>query len=216
MSLKIHKKQKGYLLVHAAELLVGISLLGIAAVHGQDWWQGSKRDSFYHSLKDLETLIWEYRESNGRWPGDCNNNQMIEGLVVSIGEAVQIRGSNGGLDLGDYSCALNSASENSSHFVSELRLFKPDIYYGDFGDKLEYSDSISFQAGTLLIDDVNQTNAIIADGVSEDLAEWLELKVDGEAEADSQNANYSGRIRFWNQPQGDGVIFTYLFNSEIL
>ncbi len=215
MSLTKHKNQQGYLLVHAVELLVGISLLGIAAFHGQDWWQDSKRDSFYQSLKDLETLVWEYRENNGRWPGDCNNNEVIEGVVVSMGEDVQFRISNEELDFADDSCAVNSVREYPSHLMSELRQFKMNTFFMDSKDILKYSDEISFYIGSLLIDeDVNQTNAIIANGISEDLAEWLELRVDGEAE--SQSVNYSGRIRFWKQPQGDSILLTYLFDSDIL
>jgi len=213
MSLKIHKKHKGYLVVHAAELLVGISLLGMVAFHGLNWWEDSKRDTFYQSLKDLETVVWEYRESNGRWPGDCNNNQVIEGLVVRVGDSVQTQNSNMGLDLDYSSCSADAGSENFSHLVSELRLFKPDTLFGKFGSKLEYTDDTPFQIGALLIDEgVNETNVIIADGISTDLAKWLELKIDGIS--DAQDSNNFGRTRFWKNAEGD-VTFVYLIDSLI-
>jgi len=213
MSLKTHKKHKGYLVVHAAELLVGISLLGMVAFHGQNWWEDSKRDTFYQSLKDLETLVWEYRESNGRWPGDCDNNQVIEGFVVRVGESVQAQNSNMGLGLDNSTCASNARSGNSSQQITELKLFKHDALIGKFENKFEYTAGTPLQIGALTIDnDTSQSNVIIADGISVDLAKWLELKIDGIS--DVQDANNSGRTRFWKNAQGD-VTFVYLIDSLI-
>jgi len=171
------KRQRGHFLVHAAEAMVGIALLGIAVVQGQNWWEETKVKSVYTQLKELETLVWDYREEYGRWPGDCDNNGVID-RRIAIGAVKSL------------SLLHKSQTCNESDGMNS----DPNL------ESVKSSNQVEFYIESILVEG-KIANAIIINNIHDEALRFLDSRIDGTSAIDS------GRVIKWSSESQSVFLF---------
>ena len=78
------KMQKGFTLVELAIVLVIAGIILVGVLKGTDAINKAKVERMVADIKGLQASILEFQKRNGRFPGDCNNNGVIQ-LAVTAG-----------------------------------------------------------------------------------------------------------------------------------
>lgn len=82
--MKLRNNEKGFTLVELAIVLVIIGLLLGAVLKGQSLIDNAKVKSLYKSdYQDIIAAVYGYYDRYGKYPGDSNNNGVIDGLVTN-------------------------------------------------------------------------------------------------------------------------------------
>ena len=199
-------RQQGQFVINVAEVLVSAGLVIAGAFQAQMFWQDYQHDSYYKELKRVETSLWDYKAMTGHWPADCNGDGTID-----IG-----RTNNGGADEPLSSCAFELGSQDAIMQV-----------INDFAEVNLLDDSIKqafanegkprMQLAHAKLKE-QEHNVLVAFDVSPSLAKWLDIKIDGNIQANN------GRIRLWDKaretvwPQSSEmktITIAYYFDSKI-
>ena len=201
----IKSRLKGYTLVRMAELLVTISLVGILIFHLTTWWHDHERASFLQSLKELETLAWQYRDNYGKWPIECDSNPIVTTADQSI-KFIFKRDS-----LLDEGLNFNNCEETKENYIN-LEVVSTDSSLTSRKVTLDkLSNSTKFVVGAINEKAISsQLNSVFAFNVPLDLANWLDREIDG------QSADSHGRIRFWSMSDNNEyVLLGYIIETRI-
>ena len=201
------KTAKGYMLVRVAELLVVLSLLGFLVFQLVTWWHIQQRESFLKSLKELETVVWQYKGEKGKWPAECDKNPIVA-IADQRHELIINRGSLKEESIVLQNCEKSRLEHDASDTLLSIELessAKTNLTL----DKL--SSLSTFAVGAVAGRAASkQLNSIFAFKVPADLAVWLDKEIDGQEE------NSQGRIRFWNLANNnDTVLLSYIIDSQI-
>jgi len=74
----------GFTLVETAIVLVVSALLMVMAAKGLTLLDQSKGDQLVMQVRQMESLLNEYRRTHQRWPGDCDGNGRIDSSVLEF------------------------------------------------------------------------------------------------------------------------------------
>jgi len=72
------RNREGFTLVELAIVLVIIGIILGAVLKGQTLIDNSRAKRVQSDIKGLEAMIWTYFDRNGRLPGDCDQDGIIE------------------------------------------------------------------------------------------------------------------------------------------
>ncbi len=81
---RLARRGAGFTLVETALVLVVSALLLGMAAKGLTLLDQSKADQLVLQVRQIESLLNEYRRTHQRWPGDCDGNGRIDSSVVEF------------------------------------------------------------------------------------------------------------------------------------
>ncbi len=199
-------RREGQFVVNLAEILVSTGLVIGAVFQAQLFLQDYQFESYYDELKGVETALWEYKAVTGYWPGDCD-----EDGVIDIGM------SDGTLQASNNMCAYDVRSQEAMLKVftdlASANMLDDNLrakFADEKGQYMQLAHGAAYGA--------EAKNMLVAFDVTVELAQWLDEKIDGVMAADA------GRIRRWGgrELQGwpaaekvDVVSIAYYFDSKI-
>ena len=203
-------RQQGQFVINLAEVLVSAGLVIAGAFQAQVFWQDYQHDSYYKELKRVETSLWDYKAMTGHWPADCNGDGTIDIGRTNNGDADELA-SNCAFELGSQDAIMQVIND-----FAEVNLLDDSIKHAFANEgkpRMQLAHDKREAAGM-----EEERNVLVAYDVSPSLAKWLDIKIDGNTQANS------GRIRLWGEegemiwPQSSEmktVTIAYYFDSKI-
>lgn len=70
--------QKGFGLIEFALVLVLMGVIAAMALQGANAIEGFQQTRFVQKVRNLEAGLQSFRSANGRWPGDCNRDGLVD------------------------------------------------------------------------------------------------------------------------------------------
>ncbi|MDZ4202946.1 MAG: prepilin-type N-terminal cleavage/methylation domain-containing protein [Gallionella sp.] len=235
--------QKGFTLVELAIVLVIAGIILVGVLKGTDAINKAKVERMVADIKGLQGSALEFQKRNGRLPGDCNNNAVIE-LAIS---AVTTAGIDGVLDkvvrtpdtlrvcgtltapatmddMANNTSTLTGAADKFNLPWNEMR--RAGVVDGNrtneelgrhgFNDIYAFSAMASVAAGT-----APNANVIVVYGIPVWMAEAIDAQLDGVAtnygDTSVNGPAATGRVRLWaNNTTGKNVTVGTATNAAAL
>lgn len=76
------RRQRGFTLVEIAIALVLIGVLVAISLQSQGLVEQYRQSQFINQVRALDSNLQTYRNVNGRWPGDCNRDGLLDYPLV--------------------------------------------------------------------------------------------------------------------------------------
>ena len=172
------------MIVNLAEILVSAGLVIGAAFQAQVFWEEYQYESYYDELKQVETVLWDYKSQTGRWLGDCNRDGVIDfgNLASNSTSASNKTLCNFDVRSQDASMRVLTDLANTNMLDDHLRA----VFANEGNPRMQ----VSFVPQ----ENAEGKNVLIAFKLKAKQAQWLDERIDGMASVDQ------GRIRIW-QPE---------------
>ncbi len=192
-------RQQGFTLVNMAMAIVGSGFLLSAAGPVSQWWNASEYEHFYQEMRDLENVLWQYRQRHGQWPGDCDADGVIghQPAVAARADSDEDSFYDDTLTLAQSACQRRQAGlEGVDTPFSELR--RSGLLAAQKSNLLhaKHNQGDFFQIGHTRHEQ-GTSNLMVAYGVPVSLALWMDERVDGHADGGE------GRLRRWDTSESD-------------
>lgn len=185
----VHKKgQRGFTLVELAIVLVIIGIILGAILKGTELINNAKVKRLQNDLKGIEAAMWTYYDRQGRMPGDCNRNGIIEFGLTAGTNGSGLGYTTTATPTTDY-CATTATSENNANRSwSDMRVQRVLSYATPNTDLARHNFNDFFAIGSIT-SGANTYNAIAVFGIPAWAAKMIDIAIDGSADGTA------GRVR---------------------
>lgn len=176
--------------IFVALFVLGVCSLVVTAVAGANIAQQLNKGYLYSDLKRTENQVWTYFQATGRWPGDCDQDGVIEFSPLPHP-----------LPTKTYSNFIRCSD------AAHLNVVDPVLM------------SVHSQQGAVEVGHVKTesgfANVIVFYQLSADVAQWLDETVDGEINVDAGRIRrWDNLTQPWLDGPEKGVALAYLFEPQ--
>lgn len=119
------ERQRGIGLIEFALVLVLVGVIAAMALQGANAVEGFQQTRFVQKVRTLVSQLESFRASQGRWPGDCNRDGLIDQGLTDMGALTA-----GSLD---YAVAPQLAQASSASASYSLGLVCPPVSLLPYG-----------------------------------------------------------------------------------
>ncbi|MDH5301315.1 MAG: hypothetical protein OEW58_08140 [Gammaproteobacteria bacterium] len=169
------KREEGTVVIKAAASVVVAGILFAAAVEGAGLVNSYKKEQLYDQVMAMESQVWGYYQQNGRWPGDCNKDGVIGYQPPHKLETGQFAPQACTGKAEGFTQALGDLQQLGMESGLQKKVAQGELQIG--------SGEIAGQ----------KSNAIVSYDVPVEVAQWLDIRIDGLANASD------GRLRIWGE-----------------
>ncbi|MDH5302070.1 MAG: prepilin-type N-terminal cleavage/methylation domain-containing protein [Gammaproteobacteria bacterium] len=184
--------QSGFTLIELAVVLVIIGIILGAVLKGQELINSSKVKKVQSDIHSMETMMLNYYDRKGRWPGDCNLDGNVGFTLPNNSVATALNAV--ATDPSAISCEATSPVENQDTAFADLRaagVAPRSTTNASLGKHvLDGAYNIGYTRDTAT---GATANAIVAYGIPSWMAKMIDVATDG-----AENGK-SGRVRRWDQ-----------------
>lgn len=106
--------QRGFTLVEIAVVIALLGVLTAISLKAQELVEQYRQTQFVNSVRVLQANLSAFKTNNGRWPGDCNRDGLLDYVFLDASLLLS--------DLYEYSVAttLSAATDATTTYVSGL------------------------------------------------------------------------------------------------